>query len=72
MCLGGSAPSAPAPPPPPQAPQDPNLSDLAATRKARQQAAGMAGGTLLTGPSGIDNSMLNTGGASLLGTKLGG
>ena len=70
MCLGGSAPSAPAPPPPPQAPQDPNLSDLSAARSARQKAAGQAAGTLLTGPSGIDNNQLNTGGTSLLG-KLG-
>jgi hypothetical protein len=69
MCIGGpSTPSVPAPPPAPQAPQDPQLSDLAAARKQRMQNQGMAGGTLLTGPSGIENNQLNTGRGSLLGS----
>jgi hypothetical protein len=32
------------------------------------QSQGMAGGTLLTGPSGIENNQLNTGRGSLLGS----
>ena len=67
MCLGGQPPSVPAAPAAPQAPQDPQLSDLTAARKARQNQ-GMAGGTLLTGPSGVENSQLNTGRGSLLGS----
>lgn len=68
MCLGPSAPSAPPPPAAPQTPQDPQLSDLTAARKARMQNQGMAGGTLLTGPTGIENNQLNTGKGSLLGS----
>jgi len=68
MCLGGSAPSAPPPPPPPQAPQDPQIADLADARKKRMAAQGMAGGTLLTGPTGIENNQLNLGKGSLLGS----
>ncbi|CAB4124457.1 hypothetical protein UFOVP61_8 [uncultured Caudovirales phage] len=70
MCLdlGRSAPSAPAPPTPPQAPQDPQISDLADARKKRQAAAMSGGGTLLTGPTGIENNQLNTGRGSLLGS----
>lgn len=44
--------------------KEPDLADLT---KARKQSGGMAGGTLLTGPSGIDNASLNTGGTTLLG-----
>lgn len=69
MCLGGSStPAVPAPPPAPQAPQDPQISDLTQARKQRMQSQGMAGGTLLTGPTGIENNQLNTGRGSLLGS----
>lgn len=72
MCLGQPSPSVPTPPPAPQTPQDPQLSDLTAARKARMAASGMPGGlgagTLLTGSSGIENSQLNTGKGSLLGS----
>jgi hypothetical protein len=37
-----------------------------AQRRARR-TAGMGGGTMLTGPSGVASSSLNTGGTSLLG-----
>ena len=37
-------------------------------RKKRMAQAGMAGGTLLTGPTGIENSQLNLGRNSLLGS----
>ena len=67
MCIG-SSPSAPPPPPPPQAPQDPQIADLTEMRRKRMAASGMAGGTLLTGPTGIENSQLNTGKGSLLGS----
>jgi hypothetical protein len=40
--------------------------DLALVRKGRKQG-GMAGGTLLTGPSGIQNQTTNTGATTLLG-----
>ena len=74
MCFGGNNPRAPDAPPPPQAPQDPQIADLADARKKRQANSGMAGGTLLTGSTGIENSQLNTGGpangsrGSLLGS----
>lgn len=66
MCLGGS-PSVKQPDAP-QAAQDPQIADLAAQRKQRQANGGMAGGTLLTGPTGIEDSQLNTGKNSLLGS----
>jgi len=63
MCL--SKPNIPAPPPPVQ---DVKPADTAsaATRK-QQKRTGMAGGSLLTGPSGIQTASMNTGGTSLLG-----
>jgi hypothetical protein len=68
MCFGNN-PSVPAATPAPATPQDPNIADLSDARKKRQLAAnGMAGGTLLTGPTGIENSQLNTGKNSLLGS----
>lgn len=67
MCFGGDNPRAPEPPPAPAAPQDPNLADLSDTRKKRAAQSGMAGGTLLTGAGGVDNSQLNTAKGSLLG-----
>jgi hypothetical protein len=58
-----STPSMPPPPPPPQEVKQP---DSRAQRRARR-TAGMGGGTMLTGPSGVASSSLNTGGTSLLG-----
>ena len=60
MCV--SSPSMPAPPPPPQEVKQP---DSAAMRRKARPAAGA--GTLLTGPSGVANTSLNTGGSTLLG-----
>ncbi|WP_322470282.1 hypothetical protein SOM08_06150 [Hydrogenophaga sp. SNF1] len=37
------------------------------TRRSRSDAGGIPGGTLLTGPTGVDNRLLSTGGGSLLG-----
>jgi hypothetical protein len=77
MCIGGS-PSAPAPPPPPAPiappppPQDVKAPDIQASYNVRKKNAGnagngkMTGGTLLTGPGGVDNSTLSTG-KTLLG-----
>lgn len=64
MC---SSPKPPAPPAPPPPPQETKSADLNTVRRKRSEPSGMAGGTLLTGPSGVDNSMLSTGGGSLLG-----
>lgn len=63
MCV--STPKVPAAPPPPQEQKLPDTVNEAAKRKTR--AVGMGGGTLLTGPSGVANSALNTGGSTLLG-----
>ena len=63
MCM--SSPDIPPPPPPPQEVKQPN-SDVLRDR-ARRNRAGMAGGSLLTGPSGIAPSALTTGKATLLG-----
>jgi hypothetical protein len=63
MCM--STPKIPTPPPPPQQ-QELKLADsMNARRKNRN--GGMGGGTLLTGPSGVANNALNTGGNTLLG-----
>lgn len=63
MCL--SKPNIPPPPPPPQEVKQP---DSAALRdSARRNRSGMAGGSLLTGPSGIAPGALTTGKATLLG-----
>lgn len=60
MCM--STPSVPPPPPPPQDVKQP---DTINARKKVRPAAGA--GTLLTGPSGVANTSLNTGGSTLLG-----
>jgi hypothetical protein len=60
MCM--STPKMPAPTPPPQEVKQP---DAMAARKKVRPAAGA--GTMLTGPSGIANTSLNTGGSTLLG-----
>jgi hypothetical protein len=61
MCT--STPDIPAPPPPPQETKRPDTG--AQRRRARPVGAG--GATLLTSPSGVASSGLNTGGATLLG-----
>jgi hypothetical protein len=61
MCL--SKPNIPAPPPPPQESKTPDTMN----QRRKQRQAGMGGGTLLTGPSGIAASSMNTGGSTLLG-----
>lgn len=61
MCL--STPKLPAPTPPPQDVKSPN--SIADRRRARPTAGG---GTLLTGPSGVASTSLNTGGSTLLGS----
>lgn len=60
MCM--SAPKMPTPTPPPQDVKQPDT--LAERRKVRPAAGA---GTLLTGPSGVANTSLNTGGSTLLG-----
>lgn len=60
MCV--SAPRMPAPTPPPQEVKQPNT--MVDRRKVRPTAGA---GTLLTGPSGVANTSLNTGGSTLLG-----
>lgn len=60
MCM--STPSMPKPAPPPQEVKQPNT--MADRRKVKPQAGA---GTLLTGPSGVANTSLNTGGSTLLG-----
>lgn len=62
MCMSPHIPSTPAP----QAPQPADLNLLARSKNAAGNSA-MAGGSLLTSPSGIANSALNTGSTSLLG-----
>lgn len=66
MCM--KTPKMPAPPPPPPPPQETKAADLNTIR--RRQDSGntpIAGGTLLTGPSGVQSGMLNVGGNTLLG-----
>ena len=63
MCL--SKPDIPPPPPPPQEVKQPNANAL--RDSARRNRSGMAGGSLLTGPSGVSQSALPTGRTSLLG-----
>jgi hypothetical protein len=60
---GALTPNIPAPPPPPQEGKDP---DTMAERRRRRPGA-MGGGSILTSPSGIANSTLNTGGNTILG-----
>lgn len=41
--------------------------DLNSVMKARKKSGAMAGGTLLTGPSGVANAAASSGAATLLG-----
>lgn len=61
MCM---SPDIPPPPPPPQAVKQPDSAML--TDKAKRNRAGMVGGSLLTGPSGVMGAM-PTGKTTLLG-----
>lgn len=47
--------------------QEAKQPDLNAVLSARKKSGAMNGGTLLTGPSGIDNNTTNTGATTLLG-----
>ena len=61
MCM--STPDIPAPPPPPQEIKQPDSSAL--LDKGKKNRAGIVGGSLLTGPSGVATAA--TGRTSLLG-----
>lgn len=63
MCM--STPSLPPPPPAVQESKQPEVNTL--NRDRKRIANGMAGGTLLTSPSGISGSALNTSAPTLLG-----
>lgn len=61
MCL--SSPDVPDTPPPPQEAKTPEASTI-----RRKKGPVTAGGTLLTSPSGVTASALNTGAPTLLGS----
>ena len=64
MCM--SSPRIPPPPPPPQEVKQPDSANL--TDKAKRNRSGaMAGGSLLTGPSGVASGAMTTGKSTLLG-----
>jgi hypothetical protein len=64
MCL--SRPNIPPPPPPPQELKQPDTSAMMNRRRNRQPGA-MMGGSMLTGPSGVNPATMTTGRVSLLG-----
>jgi hypothetical protein len=63
MCM--SSPNIPPPPPPAQEVKQPDSAVL--TDKAKKNRAGIVGGSLLTGPSGVAAGAMTTGKTSLLG-----
>jgi hypothetical protein len=63
VCM--SSPNIPPPPPPPQEIKQPD--SAAMTDKAKRNRAGMVGGSLLTGPSGVATGAMTTARTSLLG-----
>ena len=63
MCM--SSPNIPPPPPPPQEVKQPDSTNL--TDKAKRNRAGIVGGSLLTGPSGVAPGAMTTGKSTLLG-----
>lgn len=72
MCMSDSPaiPAPVAPPPPPQEAKTPDRTPEIAEAKRKRSANAnttIEGGTLLTGPTGIANTSLTTGGGSLLG-----
>lgn len=62
MCM--STPDIPDPPPPTQEVKPPGTDSL---QRGKRKNATMSGGSLLTGPSGVTSSALNTGAPTLLG-----
>ena len=62
MC---SAPKIPPPPPPPEPAKQPNQAALGESARKNRNPGAMAGGSLLTGPSGVASAA--TGRATLLG-----
>jgi hypothetical protein len=65
MCM--SSPKMPAPPAPPPEPQEAKAADINSMRRKQAAGAPIAGGTLLTGPAGVQKGALTTTGGSLLG-----
>ena len=69
MCM--SKPKIPPPPPPPPPPSQQEIkqpnSGAVLRDRARRNRRGMAGGSLLTGPSGVSQGALTTGKTTLLG-----
>jgi hypothetical protein len=61
-----SSPDIPPPPPPPQESKQPDQAQMSANMRRNRVAGGMAGGSLLTGPSGVAAGA-PTGRATLLG-----
>lgn len=59
MCI--STPKPPPPPPPPPPPQETKTPDVSEFSRTKQKQTAMAGGTLLTSPTGIDLSSQNLG-----------
>ena len=64
MCM--KSPNIPPPPPPPQEVKQPDSAALGSVAR-RNRAAGMLGGSLLTGPSGVAQGAITTSRATLLG-----
>jgi hypothetical protein len=60
-----SSPDIPPPPPPPQEVKQPDSANV--TDKAKRNRAGIVGGSLLTGPSGVAPGAMTTGKSTLLG-----
>jgi hypothetical protein len=60
-----SSPDIPPPPPPPQEVKQPDSANV--TDKAKRNRAGIVGGSLLTGPSGVASGAMTTGRSTLLG-----
>ncbi len=63
MCM--SSPDIPEPPPPPQ---ESKTADTPSVLRNKRKQAAMAGGTLLTGESGVSRGALNTAAPTLLGS----
>ena len=64
MCMSKS-PKIPDPPPPPQPAKDPEVAVVRDKGKNNRSSAAMGGGSLLTGPAGVQG--VSTGRTSLLG-----
>lgn len=64
MCMSPKLPAAPEPPP---ATQEAKPADTMQAKRVKRASNAMAGGSLLTGPSGVAQGASNLGGATLLG-----